>query len=142
MSNYTRILEQVWQDKSTYTNNNAPTFITNLTAIELKNRRLNEFKINKFNKLGRSKILIVENDKDTSIKYYFVSANYERFQLTSNDPVSMAIYIMAIRKMYDLSDYKATIEFYHQLVNKPYRTVKKTINRIILGLPKHVAELL
>ena len=141
MSTYTRILKHVWKDVND-TRGNAPTLLDPISSHEMKNRRQNLYKINKFNSLGRSQILVVSNELDMTIKYYFVSATYERVLLDTNDPVSMTIFMMALKKMYQLSGYDEAKAYYHQLMDKPYKSSKRTINKIVLGLREDIAKLL
>lgn len=134
---YTEILQQVWRDKPS----TLPTLIIELSPVELKLRRTYAAKIDKFNKLGKSKILIIEDDRDRSIRYVFVSPTDERVNL-NGDPVSMALFIMALKKMYGLSDYGSAMDYYHNLMSRPYNKTKNIINKIVLGLPSKVAALL
>lgn len=138
MASYTKILRQIWNDKP----NEQATLITELSPRELKLRRTNEKRIGYFNTLGRAKIQIIEDDRSQSIRYVFLSATYERVKLTGNDPVFMAVFLMAIKKIHNCADYTSALDFYHNLMNLPYRKSKTTINAIILGLPKEVSRLL
>ena len=109
---------------------------------ELLQRRTNYRKIKQFNKLGMSKILIVEDDMTGNVRYVWNTPSYVKIRLPYPDPVSAVLWIIAIRKHYQMREYKDAIPLYEEIMSKPYVNFKGLINKILLSLPKNVVKLM